>query len=123
MKKCWIIEQGCYSDYRVVGIFSTKENAEKQMARIKQDYEYDQPSIEERWLDPGIDELNQGLSQYIVGFDGDGASVRSASSVESDDCHWIKGSSYTVWAENDQAAIKIAAEKHAQYKASREGLL
>ena len=96
MKKCWIIEQGCYSDYRVVGIFSTKENAEKQMARIKQDYEYDQPSIEERWLDPGIDELNQGLSQYIVGFDGDGASVRSASSVESDDCHWIKGSSYTV---------------------------
>ena len=26
-------------------------------------------------------------------------------------------------AENDQAAIKIAAEKHAQYKASQEGLL
>lgn len=122
MKKCWIIEQGCYSDYRVVGIFSTKENAEKQMARIEWHSEYDQPSIEERWLDPGIDELNQGLSQYNVRFEGDETFVKSYNSVEFDDYHWLKGSSYTVWAKNDRAAIKIAAEKHAQYKASQEGI-
>ena len=122
MKKCWIIEQGCYSAYRVVGIFTTKENAEKQMARIKWGGEYDQPSIEERWLDPGVDELNQGLSQFIVIFDGAETTVKSYNSVESDDYHWMKGSSYTVWAESDQAAIKIAAEKHAQYKASQEGI-
>ena len=123
MKKCWIIEQGCYSDYRVVGIFSSEENAEKQMARIKWHGEYDQPSIKERWLDPGIDELNQGLFQYTVRFDKDGTSVKSANDIEFDEYHWTTGSSYTVWAENDQAAIKIAAEKHAQYKASQEGLL
>ena len=93
------------------------------MARIKYHGEYDQPTIEERWLDPGIDELNQGLSQYTVRFEGDETSVKPANNVESNDYYWPTGSSYTVWAENDQAAIKIAAENHAQYKASREGLL
>lgn len=58
MKTIWVIEAGYYSDYRVVGVFSSKKNAELVLKNLKGDYE--EPSISEWSLDPAVSELNAG---------------------------------------------------------------
>lgn len=57
MDKVWIVEQGEYSDYSVLGIFSTKENAELVAEDINKDTDryYDIASVRECTLDPGIE--------------------------------------------------------------------
>lgn len=122
MPKCWIIEQGEYSDYHVVGIFSTEENAKHVMERIKQTYKYDRPYITERSFDPGIAELNEGLNHYCVRWIDAVMDVAISTDAEDEDCHWDNGHIYMVWAANDQAAIKIAAERHTQYLAQLAGM-
>ena len=54
----WVIERGSYSDYRVLGVFSTKANAERVLAMIEPDD--DPPSITEWPLDPAVTELGCG---------------------------------------------------------------
>lgn len=61
----WVVEQGSYSDYSVVGVFSSKENAQQIADKINS-YSYDKATIAEWSLDPGIDELRQGMSPYLV---------------------------------------------------------
>jgi len=73
-KSIWIIEQGEYSDYHVVGIFSTKENAEKAF-HIIDSSSYASPKIVEYKLDPGVEELNQGLTLYNVLMEANGDTV------------------------------------------------
>ena len=119
--KVYTIEQGSYSDYHIIGVFSTRENAERMIARM--DSSYEKPWIEEREIDPGITELSQGLNLYMVRFRGDETAVESRGDINPEDCIWKDGACYFVWAENDQAAIKIAAEKYAQYKAEEKGLV
>ena len=67
MSMCYIIEQGSYSDYRVVGIFSTKDKAEQALEYMKSG-ECEEPKITERRLDPGISQLNEGLTQFQIIF-------------------------------------------------------
>ena len=127
MTKCYIIEQGDYSDYRVVGIFSTRVNAEQALAYLNLDSSntFDPPSIEERELDPAIAQLNEGLFQYIVHFDQrtNSTTVRPRIDLCKDnEAHWDWGSYYIVWATDDQHAIKIAAERNAQYLATKAGI-
>lgn len=124
---CYIIEQGTYSDYRVVGIFTTRENAEVAVTFMKVgEYEYDKPTITERILNPCIDQLNQGLFQYQVGWcnrsRGEPVDVRLDNDIDSFDHHWPNGDLYAVWAKDEPSAIKIAAERDAQYHATKQGL-
>ena len=120
MMKCWIIEQGNYSSYSVVGIFSTEENANRAMATLNGSY--DEPSVTEREFDPGVAELNEGLHHYLVRFADGLVKTDLGNFIECEDWHWVGGSIYSVWAKNDQAAIKIAAERHAQYQAQAAGI-
>jgi hypothetical protein len=59
-KYVWVIEEGWYEDYRVVGVFSTQEKAQIAYAALEGTREYgitlhDEPS---RWaLDPAPSEL------------------------------------------------------------------
>jgi hypothetical protein len=62
MKKVWAVEDGCYSDYRVVGVFSTKKNA----LVIAHALELDNDSVHEWSIDPALKELNKGYWQYQV---------------------------------------------------------
>jgi hypothetical protein len=66
MASVFVIEQGSYSDYHVVGVFSTRENAETVLAALKAATEsyYDTPGIAEWPLDPAIDALRAGLKRY-----------------------------------------------------------
>lgn len=59
MNTIWVVEKGSYSDYRVVGVFSSKENAQRVADYVGGD-------VAEWPLDPWADELNQGRSVYYV---------------------------------------------------------
>lgn len=121
MTSCWIIEQGQYSDYRVVGIFSTKENAELVLNYYRSgcDDDWDTPIITERQLDPALTELNAGLIQYIVIVrqlnGGNHVEVREGKpSLGDDEMKWSGGQLYNIWATDKDHAVKIAAERDAQ---------
>ena len=51
MTTVWVIETGEYSDYRVEGVFSTKERAEAVNAKVGGE-------VSEWPLDPAFNELN-----------------------------------------------------------------
>jgi hypothetical protein len=61
-KSVWVIEQGAYSDYRVVGVFSSREHA--QLVKDKLTAMWDEPSIAEWPLDPCVEELSRGYTQW-----------------------------------------------------------
>lgn len=128
MAKCWIIEQGSYSDYRVVGIFTSQENAERICALINEKETWDKASVRERILDPAIAQLNDGLSRYLVQFTHDGrADVEPKSPIDSDEnpeseMHWNTGDIYFVFAKSAEHALKIGADRHAQWAAEKAGI-
>ena len=118
MKSIWVIEQGSYSDYRVVGVFSTKESAEKFMSLMDENYET--PCITEWTLDPMIDEINKGLLPFSINMDIDGNTkrIRKAEGHNMNGglsvcgrAMWNDDGVYgTVWAKDEQHAVKIANE-------------
>ena len=118
MKSIWVIEQGSYSDYRVVGVFSTKESAEKFMALM--DVGQETPSIDEWPLDPMVDEINKGLLPFAISMDIDGNTERirkadghnmNGGLLACQSAAWNDDGVYgTVWAKDEQHAVKIANE-------------
>ena len=72
MKKVWVVEQGCYSAYLVVGVFSSKKNADLVASKINESERYDKATVAEWELDPGVDALNKGYTVWLgeMLFDG-----------------------------------------------------
>lgn len=60
LNEVWIVERGTYSDYHVIGIFSSRENAKKVSKLIWNS------NIAKRTLDPCMNEINKGMNQYLV---------------------------------------------------------
>lgn len=131
--KIYVIEQGEYSDYHVVGVFSTRENAERILTIINgSENHYYKAEIAEWELDPTIKELNAGLNPYRVVMDYFGKTER-CEEIEHpmyDDQLRVWGRTKaafweheinvsdavagTVWAADEKHAIKIANEYRAQ---------
>ena len=138
MMQVWIIEQGCYSDYRVVGIYSTQENAQRVCDLINKKEPYEEASVVFRKLDPCIEEMNEGLIQFYVMMDwsGDVESCKESSCIDPDDdglscwgrtkVRWQRNQKKNdcvrggVWAKDTTHAIKIANEYRAQQIAHGE---
>lgn len=73
-KTICVVEKGSYSDYGVVGVFSSKENAELIANAINGDGDaYEKATVAEWPLDPAVDELRQGLGIYFVQMQADGS--------------------------------------------------
>jgi hypothetical protein len=128
MVKVWAIEEGEYSDYHVVGVFSTRENAELILSKYNAS-PYHHAEISEWDLDPAIEQLNAGLSRFYVQIlrDGTVREVREDFGIEEwetinlDDSRaqdGCKGYRIYVFAKDEQHAIKIANEKRLQYIAN-----
>ena len=138
-KTIWVIEQGSYSDYRVVGVFTSKANATAVVEKIKKnEYLYDEPSIAEWPLDPAVDEINAGMSKFRVLMLNDGF-VEDIRRTDTD-TYDLAGSAHvwertkapayrgqkdikdaldaTVWATDEQHAIKIVNEMRVQWLAT-----
>lgn len=73
MQTIYVVNAGCYSNYRVVALFSTKEKATAFMAAIPDDYN----DIEEFALDSDVADLvTRGYSQWTVLMLRDGTTER-----------------------------------------------
>lgn len=138
MKTVWVIEQGGYSDYRVIGVFTSKENAELVMAAI--DSKWDEPSIAEWPLDPAVNELQSGRARWFVLMkkNGDVEEARkdelSSWDLVDDASIWERSTApayqgtdkavdvlqVRVWAKDEKHAIKIANERRTQMISSGE---
>lgn len=131
----WVVEQGSYSDYRVVGVFTSKENADHIAKVINGDEEdrYDDATVAEWPLDPAVAELRQGLSLYFVQMQADGTVDRcdrkeiSGYELDGKVAMWRRSQApayrgqgladvlwVTAFAKNDKHAIKITNEHRAR---------
>ena len=129
MKTVWMIEDGCYSDYHIVGVYSTKKNAEFIQHRIGGD-------IKERQLNPGIAQLHYGLNLYqvLMARNGNIEAIEQRDmdhyNLEDKVTMWLwertKAPAYkgknicdvlhaTVWAKDIKHAVKIVNEKRTQF--------
>lgn len=141
-RSVWVIEQGSYSDYRVVGVFSSKENAERVAEKINAGTDsYNEAEVAEWPMDPGIDALNQNLKRFHVLMLHDG-SVEGVEELDGwdyypdlTDGHWLwertKAPAYqgrgipdvlnsSVWARDEKHAVKVSNERRVQMIASGE---
>lgn len=92
--RVWLIEEGSYSDYHVVGVFSSRQAAEMVLEKIK-GYGYDEPEIVEWAMDPGVEEIRAGLRPHHVCMRLDDGFVESAN--ETDWSSYDIGGRVTLW--------------------------
>ena len=131
--KVWVIEQGSYSDYRVVGVFTSRKNAKLVADKINESEGYDKATVDEWKMNPAVDEINRGLTVWLGEMRRDGTVERcvpwEVSSYELaggldiwrrataqaykgkgvEDCLHGK-----VWAKDKKHAIKIFNEKRTE---------
>lgn len=139
-KTVWVVEHGRYSDYRVVGVFSSKRNATLVADAINAGDNWSAGATVDEWpIDPAVDALNAGHSQFIVTMRRDGTTERCEKWETSS--YYIAGHveiwrrstapayagtgvedclSATVWAKDEAHAVKIVNEKRVQMIASGE---
>lgn len=130
MTTVYVVTQGSYSDYHIVGIYSTREVAEA-AAGAETSYR-GKPQIEEFDLDPFAEQLHQGLRRFKVAMDREGKSVVARITVSPNDealddldtdgeVDRVDGVlRLLVWARDDQHAAKIVNEKRAQIVAANQ---
>jgi len=129
VSKVYVLTEGEYSDYHIVGVYSTKEDAEaakRWILGVKNVSSYFASGVvvEEYELDPHADAIRQGLTAYRVrmAWNGDTEAVYRAD----DDAYGrticmggginalAQGVSGVVFARDEQHAVKIVNEKRAQ---------
>lgn len=137
MDSVWFVEQGEYSDYRVVGVYTSEENAEKIKNAINATGRDDEADVVMRRLDEYIDPFNRGFNAYHVQMARDGTTVecinRGWQVIGAYDIPVLLGSfnsslrrvgtyilSGCVYARDETHAIKIVNEKRAQLIAMGE---
>ncbi len=127
-KSVWVVEQGSYSDYSVLGVFSTKENAESACALVNTPDAYEKASVAEWQFDPGVAERRRGLVHYCVTMRNDGSVVQSHAErnhiaidgdlfMDGNVKLGMKAKTIVVhcWAKSDIHAIKITNERRIGY--------
>lgn len=124
MAKVYVITAGCYSDYHICAVSLDPQKAEV-LAKFYTEHGYDQAGIEEYDADYEYDRIESGCKMYSVTFDKQGCvehlaldSVPMSENVFS----WRGGVRAEVWAKDEKAAVKIAAERRAMYLAEKEGI-
>lgn len=130
MKTVWVLDEGSYSDYHVVGVYSSKENAQVVYDALHE-HSDDMDEPEEWELDPGVDELRKGYNPFSVVMLRDGTTERidqtdrDSYSLGNRLSIWERTEAPAalfgvVWARNAKHAIKIANEHRARMIANGE---
>lgn len=139
METVWVIEQGSYSDYRVVGVFTSKAEGKIVLDAINATDDYDKAELSEWPLNPAVDELRKGYAQYFVQMQEDGTTDRcekrdlSTYELSGSVRMWrrsqapaYKGQGLkdvlhaTIWAEDETHAVKIVNEHRTRMIATGE---
>ncbi len=120
MTKIYAVSRGCYSDYRVVALFSTESDAKLFMERNPDRYD-EWNDVEVYELDSHVEKLREGFSHFFVRMRRDGSATVEPSSTfigyaphnafdgdpsrpESQSFNWHG------WARDAEHAVKIANE-------------
>ncbi len=118
-----MITQGSYSDYSVVGIFSTKEKAQRALDSLPiygKNNDVDEYELDE--LDTLVNKFARGYKIYWVVMKSDG--TLTSCRVDDEIYTFINHNKEEIWgqvlAKNDKQAIKIVNDKRAQLIASGE---
>lgn len=125
MNKIWVVEKGDYSDYRVVGVFTSEEKAKQICDLINRDGHFDAATVAEWPLDQAVNEINQGLDYWAVEMNREGK-VTYTNKIGWAGWEWgtsinSRGRLHSsVWAKDEQHAVKIVNEKRAQMIAMNE---
>ena len=69
-KSVFIVTAGCYSDYHIVGVYETREQAEQLAATLRES------NVEEHPLNPFLPELNKGLFIFFVEMKANGDTLQ-----------------------------------------------
>lgn len=126
VKVVYMLEDGDYSDYHVIGIYSTRDRAKTVSAKVG-------GTIREMPMNPGYDDICNGFTPWQVWMLRDGTTERVMGREPSgydigDECRvWRRSEApayrgkgipdcldATVWARDEQHAVKIVNEKRAQ---------
>jgi hypothetical protein len=123
MTTAYILTEGEYSGYHIIGVYSTKELAEKAQ------FVYAGSVIEEYELD-NVSNYPPGMKAWYVNINANRPqkpychqiSPDCAMGIPSESMH--RGKKYCVncWAVDEEHAIKIALDKFYQYKAQSAGI-
>lgn len=120
MSTCWGIVQGDYSDYRVLAIFSTKEQATEQLEA------WGGEDVEEFQFNDFLPKPPKGMTNYSAYRRKGNITIYRSWSTENlkehGDAVVEQGTRTYLWARNEEHAIKIAAERFAQYDARKAGI-
>ena len=124
--KIYVITKGEYSDYHICAVATDLEKANA-LAEFYSD-RYDAAEVEEYDTDDAPD-LTKGKRMYRIRFapSGDVTDINQSSPEYYDEEIWQHryGPGYiyvNVQADNEEAAIKIGAERRAKYLAEKMGL-
>ena len=71
MNKVWIVTTGCYSDYQIVGVFTSKESAELFVSADPDDGDIEEWSTDT--FEPALDQLRQGRKPWTIHMNRDGS--------------------------------------------------
>lgn len=128
-EKVYLVTVGEYSDYRVVGAFTTQEKAKLFIDRLQWD-RGDDPDIEEHDLDLWLPQLREGYSVWFVKMmaNGDVVGIGSETGalhlglalMPSGDFRWFEKQSFAlayVYARDEEHAVKIVNERRIRWKA------
>jgi len=123
LQKVYIVTEGEYSGYHIVGVFSSKRNA--RMIKNIISNECNMVNIEVWSVDKWIKGLNQHKNVYFVRLDKKGNVRRvekeTAWYIETEETDKdkyredINGIYTYVWASTEAEAIKIASERRTKY--------
>lgn len=135
----WSVEQGEYSDYRVLGVYSTRENAETMRDFINAKESYRSAWVEELEVDAGLDAVAKGYKPFRIVMLRDGTTERADADAfhggmpVTDLTVWRRSRARAyegqnvadalhgvVWARTVKQAVKIANDRRAQLIASGE---
>lgn len=129
-KTIYAVSQGCYSDYRVVALFSTEADAKLFIERHP-DRWADWNDIETYDLDSGVEKMRKGFSYFMVQMKRDGATTNvqtQPTSIGAKPDEKFRESRGTVidqqwfnwygWARDSVHAIKIANEHRTKLAAA-----
>ena len=122
MKKIYIVTQGQYSDYKILGVFDKEELANKFITSGGK-YEYDYPEIEEWELNPNAKNLKRGYLPFIVKMNRSG-NVGGVKQESFDSNTGWYGNDTTMYnhcfAKDKEHAIKITSELRTRLLANNE---
>lgn len=127
--KVYVITKGIYSDYRICAVALDKDKAEILRKAFSDSWE--EAEIETYETDQFITEIEAGLKIYQCVVNDNGLSAYERDYDYADDICFNKVNKTNcriatylvyVWAKDEDSALKIAADKIAEYKAKEAGI-